>query len=238
MNSSHPLAPPPSDAYTGVDNLEVMQEAVNYNRYLLDAILEQTGANSHVLDFGAGTGQFALALRQRAVDVIAVEPDSALRNRLATHGVPAYASATELPASTFDLIYSLNVLEHIEDDARALRQLHTCLRPRGRLLVYVPAFMLLYTSMDAKVGHVRRYSRAGLRNVVSGAGFDIEHLGYVDSLGFPATLLFKLADRGGGQVNRTALKLYDRLVFPVSRALDLLMSRWFGKNLMLVACKH
>jgi hypothetical protein len=58
---------------------------------------------------------------------------------------------------------------------------------------------------------------------------------YADSLGFPATLLFKMIDNGRGDVNRRLLRLYDRLAFPVSRALDTLTHRWFGKNLLALA---
>ena len=240
MNTPKPLAHPPTQStpYTGVDNLEVMQEAVNYNRYLLDAILAHAQPRSRILDFGAGTGQFAIPLRQLHLEVTAVEPDISIRHTLAANGVPAVGAMAELQGAAFDLIYSLNVLEHIEDDVGALRQLHASLRPAGQLLIYVPAFMILYTSMDAKVGHVRRYTSDTLRNAVRTAGFDIERIAYVDSLGFLATLVFKLFDRGRGDVNRTALKIYDRAIFPLSTWLDVITRRWFGKNLLLIARKR
>ena len=69
------------------------------------------------------------------------------------------------------------------------------------------------------------------------AGFEIRTLRYVDSLGFPASLVFKAFDNGRGDVNRRMLRLYDRLAFPVSRALDALTHRWFGKNLLALAVK-
>lgn len=226
-----------SDTYTGIDNLEVMQEAVNYNRYLFSAICSQLQPKGRVLDFGAGTGQFAIPLRQREIEVMAVEPDTTMRKRLTASGVSTCGNAHELPADTFDLIYTLNVLEHIEDDVGALRQLHRALKPGGRLLIYVPAFAVLYTSMDAKVGHIRRYTRTGLSSTVAAAGFGIQRVRYVDSLGFFAALLFKLFDAGQGNVNRSALKLYDRAIFPVSALLDHVTGRWFGKNLLLTASK-
>jgi len=226
-----------SDPYSGIDNLEVMQEAVNYNRYLLDAIRKHATERSRIVDFGAGTGQFAIPLKQARLDVTAVEPDGSMRERIAASGVPAVGSAAELPAESFDLVYSLNVLEHIDDHVGALQQLHATLKPAGTLLIYVPAFPILYTSMDAKVGHVRRYTRASLSAAVYAAGFTIDRIAYVDCLGFLATLLFKLLDRGGGTVNRAALKLYDRVVFPVSACLDVITRRWFGKNLLLLAHK-
>jgi SAM-dependent methyltransferase len=226
-----------SERYSGIDNLEVMQEAVNYNVYLLSMIREQANARSRILDFGAGTGQFAIPLKQAHLDIMAVEPDNTMRERMAASGVTSVGSAAELPASSFDLVYSLNVLEHIEDHVGALQQLHATLKPDGVLLIYVPAFQVLYTSMDAKVGHVRRYTRTSLSAAVLAAGFTIDRVAYVDCLGFLATLLFKVVDRGNGTVNRTALKLYDRLIFPLSARLDLLTRHWFGKNLLLLAHK-
>ena len=226
-----------TDAYSGVDNLEVMQEAVNYNRYLLDTILRHAAAGNRILDFGAGTGQFALPLHQQHFQVTALEPDAAMSRRIAATGVATVTSHAELAPATFDLAYSLNVLEHIEDDVAALAQLHALLKPNGVLLIYVPAFPILYTSMDAKVGHVRRYRRETLARAAQAAGFTIERMAYVDSLGFFATLFFKLFDRKDGNINRSALKIYDRLIFPVSVLLDYATRRWFGKNLLLVAHK-
>lgn len=227
-----------TEAYTGVDNLEVMQEAVNYNRFLLETVRKHAPAGGKVLDFGAGAGQFATPLKQLGMDVTALEPDQVLQQRLRAQGLHAVGSADEVPDGSLDFIYTLNVLEHIEDDAQALRQLYAKLAPGGRLLVYVPAFPVLYTSMDAKVGHVRRYRKESLRAAVTAGGFIIDRVGYVDSLGFPATLAFKWIGNDSGDVNRTALKLYDRAVLPLSLALDLVTRQWFGKNLLLLAHKR
>jgi SAM-dependent methyltransferase len=225
-------------AYTGVDNLEVMQEAVNYNRYLLNTVRRHAPPQARILDFGAGGGQFAAPLAGLGLDVTALEPDQLLQQRLRAQGLRVVASTQELPDTSFDYIYTLNVLEHIEDDAAALRSLHAKLTEDGRLLIYVPAFPVLYTSMDARVGHVRRYTRDTLMARVTAAGFRIDRVAYADSIGFFATLLFKLSDNKNGNVSLGALKLYDRAVFPLSRALDLLAQRWFGKNLLLACTKQ
>lgn len=226
-------------AYTGVENLEIMQEARNYNRYLLNTICRHAPAPGcgRVVDFGAGNGQFIVPLAALGFDVTAVEPDTLLRLRLHEKSVRAVAATQELPDDSLAFVYTLNVLEHIEDDVAALRQLHAKLAAGGSLLIYVPAFPMLYTSMDAKVGHVRRYTSATLISSVRSAGFAVERVAYVDSIGFFATLLFKLSGNKDGSVSRTALKIYDRLVFPLSRAVDLLTRHWFGKNLLLLAHK-
>lgn len=226
------------EAYTGVDNLEVMQEAVNYNRYLLDTVRKHAPPRARILDFGAGSGQFASPLKAQGLDITAIEPDQLLQQRLRAQGLHVVSGAQELPDGSFDYIYTLNVLEHIDDDAAALRSLHAKLAAKGKLLIYVPAFPVLYTSMDAKVGHVRRYTRDTLMTRVAAAGFQIERVAYADSIGFLATLAFKLSGNKGGNVSVGALKLYDRAFFPISRALDLFARRWIGKNLLLVATKQ
>lgn len=221
--------------YTGIDNLEVMQEAENYNRYLLQLVERHSGGARRMIDFGAGSGTFAIPCAKAGFDVTAVEPDEPLRALLTAAGLPAVPDTDALPDAGFPYAYTLNVLEHIADDVGALRSLRRKLAPEGILFVYVPAFPVLFTSMDAKVRHVRRYTRTTLRNSLLAAGFELETLRYVDSLGFAATLLFKTIDNGRGEVNRSMLRIYDRLAFPVSVAVDAVTHRWFGKNLLAVA---
>ena len=226
-----------NEPYSGVENLEIMQEAENYNRYLLNTVLRHAPAGARVLDFGAGNGEFAVPLSAQGFNLVAVEPDDFLRRGLGERGVTAASSTSGLANASFDYVYTLNVLEHIEDHEAALRQLHDKLKPGGRLLIYVPAFPILYSSMDARVGHIRRYTRRGLVAIVKAAGFDVATVAYVDSLGFLATLVFKWLGSKDGGVNRTALKAYDRAVFPLSRLLDFITRRWFGKNLLLLATR-
>lgn len=221
--------------YTGVDNLEVMREAENYNRFLIELVTRHAAGAKRVIDFGAGSGTFAVPCAAAGFQVTAVEPDEHLRSLLGGQGIPSAATVEALPDGSFEYAYTLNVLEHIERDVEALRALRTKLVAGGRLFVYVPAFPVLFTSMDAKVGHIRRYTRDTLRASLDSAGFAIEELSYVDSLGFAATLIFKAIDNGRGDINRRMLRLYDRLVFPASLALDTVAHRWVGKNLLALA---
>jgi SAM-dependent methyltransferase len=222
-------------AYTGVETLEVMEEALNYNAFLQRLVTSRARPDERILDFGAGGGMMARPLAAAGYDVRCVEPDDGLRARLRASGLEAHAALDAIPAASLDLIYTFNVLEHIADDRGAVAALRERLKPGGRLVVYVPAFPILYTSLDRKVGHVRRYRRAGLMDVLIQAGLTVERVAYQDSLGFPATLLFKLIGNDSGTINRRALIAYDRLVFPLSRVLDRLCGAWFGKNLLALA---
>jgi SAM-dependent methyltransferase len=223
--------------YSGVDNLEVMAEAETYNRFLLSLVTRQLRPGIAVADFGAGTGTFAVPLHRQGIDIVAVEPDAALGARLRQAGLAVERDVAALAEASLDFIYTFNVLEHIADDRAAVRALAGKLRPGGRLLAYVPAYPALFTAMDRKVGHIRRYRRGGLAALVSGAGLAVDRVRYVDSIGFAATLLYRLLGPADGSIDRRAVRLYDRLIFPVSRAFDLVLSRCVGKNLVLLATK-
>ncbi len=222
----------PDAAYTGTGNLEVMAEAVNYNRYLLGLVRRAARPGDRIADIGAGIGTFAAALAADGYDVACVEPDAAQAEVLRSRGLAHVHDASELPAGSLDFVYSFNVLEHIEDDAAAASTWVSRLRPGGRMLVYVPAFDLLFSSMDRKVGHVRRYRRASLRRVLEGAGLEVGRVRYADSAGFFATLAFKALGNDSGEIDRRALVAYDRVAFPVSRAADRLLDRVVGKNVV------
>jgi SAM-dependent methyltransferase len=223
-----------ANGYLGAPNLETMEVARNYNTFLTSAVLSRADRARPVLDFGAGNGTHARALRTRGLDVRCVEPDPRLRRQLKAEGFEAAGSVTEYCREIFGSVYSLNVLEHIEDDAAALRDLFSATEPGGRLIAYVPAFPVLFSAMDREVGHFRRYRKRGLTALVTDAGFRVTGCRYVDSLGFPAALAYRCVSRTG-RLNPRSVARYDRVVFPLSRAVDRMAARWIGKNLLLEA---
>ncbi|MFN3399752.1 MAG: class I SAM-dependent methyltransferase [Ferrovibrio sp.] len=225
--------------YSGIDNLEVMSEARRYAAFLCYLIARAggTSARKSVVDFGAGTGMFADLCRSSAMQLTCIEPDPELRQRLDARGFAVAVSSSEVASASQDFIYTLNVLEHIEDDQAAVGELYRMLKPGGRLLVYVPAFACLYSAMDRKVGHLRRYRRSTLIHLLENSGFAIEYAAYADSLGFLASLAYRLVGSADGNIDQRALVFYDRFVFPLSRLIDRLVGRFFGKNVFAVAIK-
>jgi SAM-dependent methyltransferase len=111
-----------------------------------------------------------------------------IRANLADYGekIRVVDDVDELSDGAFDYLLAFEVLEHIEADLDVLRQWTRKLRLGGRILVSVPAHMRKYGRSDELVGHVRRYERAGLSELLSAAGFgDIDMINY----GFPVTEL-------------------------------------------------
>jgi SAM-dependent methyltransferase len=224
-------------SYSGVGHLEIMADAVNYNSFIAAQLRRYMQPGQVAIDFGAGAGTFAMSVKSWGVDVICIEPDNGLRSALIDKGLTAYPSLAAVAEESVDLLYSLNVVEHIEDDARAIAEMRTKLRQSGTLFLYVPAFNVLYSAMDRKVGHFRRYSRRSLTRLIDDAGLRINRIEYVDCLGFVATLAYKLIGDKEGDIDSGQLKFYDRFIFPVSSIMDRALNSIIGKNLLLVAQK-
>ncbi len=222
--------------HSGGENLEVMQEAVRYNRYLRELVRRNAGFAETALDFGAGIGTFSSAVDLPPARVHCVEPDARARDVLSDQGYQVHADLSDVDDAAVQYVFSLNVLEHIENDAAALANLHRVLEPGGRLFLYLPAFNLLFTSMDAHVGHHRRYRLSGIKKLLLQAGFEVEKKAYADALGFFATLAFKLVGSSEpAPLNPRIVRLYDRYCFPLSRALSVPLAGVLGKNLYVVA---
>ena len=228
----------PQLTYTGADVLETLDRATNYNSLLLALILDNSGNCSRMLDFGAGIGTFAKLLRNKGIDVVCVEPDALLANRLVRDGFLTSNGLNEIPDGSFDFIFTLNVLEHIEDEQTSFCGLATKLARGGRLLIYVPAFQCLWTSLDEKLKHYRRYRRRELERLARCAGLTIWKTRYADALGFFAVLGFRLFGNRNGHISAEAVNFYDRYIVPLSRSLDFVFSRLFGKNVYLIASKN
>ncbi|WP_084436537.1 class I SAM-dependent methyltransferase [Aldersonia kunmingensis] len=216
-----------------------MADAVNYNRFLLDCVSEHVDSpNVRVLDFGAGAGTYADMLAERDISPDCLEPDKDLQQALRSKGYRVVdPDLSNAETGKYDVIYTLNVLEHIKNDQEAAEELAALLRPGGTLVVYVPALEVLFTSMDVKVEHYRRYRRTQLNRILRNAGLDIVASRYCDPIGFFATLTYKVMGRSDGTINPRALKLYDRAVFPLSKALHGVTGKLFGKNVLVVATK-
>jgi SAM-dependent methyltransferase len=98
-----------------------------------------------------------------------------------------------LPSNSFDAVVMLNVLEHIEDDGRALAQVHRILKPGGIIVVEVPAGPHLFDAYDKALMHFRRYLSAELADKLRTAGFDVVRRSHLGFFLYPA---FRMVKRG------------------------------------------
>lgn len=223
--------------YSGSDNLEVMLSALNYNQYLLNLISRFVGNSSKIVDFGAGIGTFAKAMRNNGYPVNCIEPDKLQSKIIENQGISVIPLLGSIGQNRVDYLYSLNVLEHIEDDQSILKEIYLSLVPGGHALIYVPAFEILFSSMDRKVGHFRRYTKKDLTEKLIKANFIIKKARYVDCLGFFASLAFRFLGNRSGAIGIRSVYIYDRIIFPISRLFDRFFQYFLGKNVWVLAQK-
>jgi SAM-dependent methyltransferase len=196
-----------------------------------------------VLEVGCGLGNLMHHLTDREL-VVGIDPDvksiEHLRSVYADHGnVQAYAmdicdsQVLELESLRFDTIVSLNVFEHIADDALALRHTRELLKGEGHLVLIVPAHSWLYGTMDAAIGHHRRYSRASMADKLTQAGFRPVFQKYMNAFGALGWLV-------NGRVLQQRvppsgqLHLFN-LIVPFLQAVEQRCSPPFGISLLTVA---
>ena len=171
-------------------------------RQILDGKLAALGLDrdkARLLDLGCGTGGASLVLSSygHAVGVDRSPASFAIaRDRPYAHRVVASAGAT-LPfaEASFDVVCALDILEHLDDDAAAARELYRICKPDGAVIVFVPAFDFLWGYNDEYSHHKRRYNEAQLKSLLINAGFAIDHSGYFNAVLFFPTLVARLVQR-------------------------------------------
>jgi SAM-dependent methyltransferase len=164
------------------------------------------------IDVGAAGGGNTRVLQRLGWRAAAIEYGADGAAVCADRAIPVLRSdAVRLPlaAASVDLVVAFDVLEHIEDDKAAAAGVYEALRPGGTFLVAVPADPALWSAHDEAVGHVRRYTRQTLTDLLASAGFELESVRSWNVLLRPAVALKRRQSEGSdlmelpGWLNRT-----------------------------------
>ncbi len=147
-----------------------MAAADNYSDWTFS--LFESLVHGDVLEVGCGVGTFTRRLvntpalrRLLAIDLSAAAV-AHCRERVQHDALEVRVADVLDVAGQFDLIVCMNVLEHIEDDERALRHMLALLKPGGTLFLLVPAHDLLYSPFDVESGHFRRYHKSRMMALI------------------------------------------------------------------------
>jgi SAM-dependent methyltransferase len=148
-------------------------------------------ARPRILDVGCGTGA-NLELLGKYGEAEGVDVSEEALSFCRARGLQnvRLGEAERLPYEdgTFDLVTGLDVVEHLDDDVAGLKEMQRVLKPGGRALLFVPAFMFLWGVQDDISHHRRRYTIPNLRRAVEAAGLEVERTTYAN-LSFFAPIL-------------------------------------------------
>jgi len=149
-------------------------------RRILETFLSEIGERRHVLEVGCGTGANAAVLG-RFRDVLGLDVDHGALGYAQTRYrrvIQADARSMPLRDGCCDLVVALDLLEHLDDDEAGAREMYRVLEFGGSALVFVPAFSILWGVQDEWSHHRRRYRRAQIEALSTGAGFRVRRMGY------------------------------------------------------------
>jgi len=209
-----------------------------------------------LLEVGAGPGRITALVAgvTQHDELLAIEPSPHLFELLCSR-VGTFAGVSLLQTETgrlgseyanhFDSVYSVHVMEHIADDLQFLKEMLALTRPKGVVIILVPALPFLFSEVDRNVGHFRRYSKRMIRTAVQSLPVKIEHLAYNNFLGAIGSLYFSKIRKINYQKDAAAKKkffsvyhFFSEYVVPAIRVVEKFLPVPLGLNLTVVLRKE
>lgn len=223
--------------------LELMSETNLYNQWIFENIKPYLGENN--LEIGCGIGNISQYLLKKGTLTATDISEKYIQNvkeKFKNHrNFQAFLWDVNSPIPTFlkegsfDSIICLNVLEHIENDLIALKNMNQLLKKSGYLNLLVPACPAAYGSLDKEMGHFRRYQKKELEEKLKKASFEIVKSFYMNVLGLIGWFFYGQVLKRK-QLPETEIHLIDRLV-PILTCLERLIPPPIGLSLIMIGKK-
>lgn len=201
MSASHSRV---AEVYMHPDELRQLAEAEESywwhrgrQRIVRRVLARYVAPSSRILDVGCGPGGTTKSY-SGSNHVLGVDASGESTRLARGRGLDvARMDATRLAtrAQSWDAIVALDLIEHVDDDVAALREMREALRPGGTLVATVPAYQFLWSSHDEAVGHRRRYTKAQIVRAAREAGFEVELGAYVMTSILPLAMAVRLGER-------------------------------------------
>jgi 2-polyprenyl-3-methyl-5-hydroxy-6-metoxy-1,4-benzoquinol methylase len=224
-------------------DLEILKEAKNYRNWLFSLIKPFLG--TRIFEVGSAIGNYTEKLLDAEL-VVASDYEEKYVNMLERRfkkksnviikllditSVDTYHQ-NELKSMNFDTAIALNVLEHIQDDEKCLKNMLDIICPGGRIILICPAYQSLYNCLDRSYGHFRRYNKKLFHQLASSIDAKIEVLSYFNPLGIIGWVI------NGNMLKRKTLpsrqtKLFDRII-PILQRIEKTVIQPFGLSILAV----
>ncbi|MEP7200085.1 MAG: class I SAM-dependent methyltransferase [Chloroflexota bacterium] len=176
------------------------------------------GANLRVLDVGCGAGNMMHHLaRYGTVQGVEIDPRPLALAQQRGYDVKLADAGAGIPygSGAFDLVATLDVIEHTPDDAAVLKECARVLAPHGHLLVTAPAFMFLWSQNDVLNAHVRRYTAGTLQRAIEAAGLRVRRLTYNNFFVFPLAAMLIMSRRKSQSAPQLRSHHFDKDAYQV-----------------------
>jgi len=228
----------------GLNTLEAISNAHQFNRWMFEQV--QPYMQGRILEVGSGIGNISKYFIDAHVDIELSDVRSAycdeLKRKFGNRKVhtldlvhPNFVNEYQDLLGKFDSCFALNVIEHIEDDKLALKNLVTLLKKGGKVAILVPAGPSLYNDIDKGLYHFRRYTTNSITQLFHSADLHINKKWMFNALGIPAWYfggkILKKKEVEGEQMS-----LYNKLV-PIARVLDKLTFNKIGLSVIALGAK-
>ncbi len=217
--------------------LEFFDISDNYRSYQIELFENYVG--KEILEVGAGRGKIIEILAQNSEKQFTLlELDKnffdILNNKFNSKNIKVLEERTQnIKENKFDTIFYLDVIEHIEDDKFELDTAYNLLKKNGHLIIIVPAFQILFSKFDQKVGHFRRYRKEFFKRYSEEKNLKIKKLVYFDLLGFFIILFSKLLNLTNSNKTTLGIKIWNFLI-PLSRLIDKITFHSIGKSIVCI----
>jgi SAM-dependent methyltransferase len=163
-------------------------------RDMILQLLNKEPRRARIIDLGCSGGTLIKKLEENGftnvegIDISKVAIQACVRKNISQAKLMD-ANKLSFKDNTFDIIIASDILEHLQNDSEALRSWYRKLKPKGKLILFVPAFDWMWSSQDDVNNHFRRYSKKSLLVPLKESGFSIERLSYWNSILFiPITI--------------------------------------------------
>lgn len=142
-----------------------------------------------------------------------------------------HSPVTKLPFQdeSLDAVTLLDVLEHVEDQKKALDEIHRVLKKEGLVLITVPAYQFLFSYWDKMLGHFRRYNQQDLTKILLNNGFVIKKISYLNFFLFGPAVLLRLTKKALNQKENSDFVKLPPLVNGVLKKVYQTESRFLNK---------
>lgn len=232
----------------GKETLDTISSADKFNQWMFETI--RPFAKGEVLEIGSGIGNISSQFLESDFSIMLSDfrPEycEELKDKFSNHPNLSGIRNLDLVDSEFinnyndlldrfDTVFALNVIEHIEDDVKAISNCRKFLKEGGNLIILVPSYQKLYNSFDVELGHFRRYTIPKLEVIFKQTNFEIIHSQYFNFIGtlgwyFNGNILKKK------NIPANQMKMYNNLV-PVFRILDKTILNTLGLSSIVIGRK-